>query len=78
MLRILFIIVIVSAQDDYSSGNIIRTFLKDCRKPLMTFQAAAVVVVVVVVVAVAVVVETTTAQVSEVFGRCIVLDGRKS
>ena len=42
-------------------------FLKDHRKPLMTFQAAEVEVAVVVAVVAVVVVETTTAQVYEVF-----------
>ena len=70
MLRILLIVVVVSAQDDYSSGK----FYVDgfdgvgkrsdyCRKLMMTFQVAAVAAVVGVVVGV--VVGTITAQVTE-------------
>ena len=68
MLRILLIVVVVSAQDDYSSGK----FYVDgfdgvgkrsdyCRKLMMTFQVAAAAVAVVVGVGVG----TITAQVTE-------------
>ena len=69
MLRILFIVVLVSAQDDYSSGNItkflfmvVMAFVKALplnQHELNLLQAVAVAV------AVAVVVGTITAQVRE-------------
>ena len=75
MLRILFICVLVSAQDDYSSGNITKflfmvvvAFVKALplnQHELNLLQAVEVEVAVEVVVAVVVVVGTITAQVRE-------------